>query len=122
MAVASNGQNFSLLHITKIQLSAVRYNWLGTSDGCPDRGARPVLCPPFKYHVARYPRLCSATSNRLTSTSRPVPLWRAPRTADTRPSAAVVPVIKSMMDSPNRDGGPSGSPVSDRYPASDCIR
>ncbi len=55
-----------------------------------------------------------ATPYRLTSTSRPTPLARAETMPASRPMAAVVPVMKSMIDRPARAGGPSGSPVSDR--------
>ena len=47
----------------------------------------------------------------------------APRTSPASSAiAAVVPVIRSMIDKPKRAGGLSGSPVTDRYPASACIR
>jgi hypothetical protein len=52
----------------------------------------------------------------------PRPLARAPTTPETSAKPAINPVIMSTTDKPNRAGGPSGSPVTLRYPASACIR
>ena len=46
--------------------------------------------------------------------SRPLPVARADSTPDTSAKAALSPVIRSTMERPMREGGPSGSPVTDR--------
>ena len=47
----SSSQNFWVMHIRKIQPSAVRYNCTGTALGWAPRGRRPVTSPWFRYQV-----------------------------------------------------------------------
>ena len=54
--------------------------------------------------------------------SRPRPVARASISDASVAVASMVPVMKSTIDSPNRVGGASGSPVTLRNPASACIR
>ena len=48
---ASACQNFSVMHMTKIQPSAVRNSCTGTADGCELRGRRSVRWPSFRYQL-----------------------------------------------------------------------
>lgn len=49
---SSASQNFSSMHITKIQPSAVLNSCTGVAEGCELRGSRPVRRPSFRYQVA----------------------------------------------------------------------
>ena len=44
-------QNFSVMHMTKIQPSRVRNSCTGTADGCELRGRRSVRWPSFRYQL-----------------------------------------------------------------------
>ena len=118
----SSCQNFCVMHITKIQPSCVLNSCTGTADGCALRGVRPVTSRSFRNQVPGYESWCSATSNRQTSRSRPWPPRATPSNVETSARAVVMPVMKSMIERPMRDGGVPGSPVRCRKPASACIR